>query len=474
MNASQSNAIHQSPPTKALFTTTTTPVTSSPTVSPPTRDPGNENENDDDADADADGWDTPFEGEEGDQEDGVDTDDDEEPVSSEERDRIRRLKGKQVLRITPQSANGASPTTLADEHHSSIESATNIAGPTTTPSHASSSLVVSEPDKHSSLALPENTSATDPPAASAASAVPTSNPIPAVQVIPTSPMKKLHTDDPPRLGAGSLDIPNPVASRFEEPSPRRRETLGTISPSEQRSNRRRSFDPRAGSNRLSGFFSNLLNIRDRTDRINESSTPASSPTVTSPQSAGSAGQGSTPTPRSTPAAPIPSPADSLHVDRPVTPPPNLPPPTLHDLGLKMTAVTPLLTHPHYPSPPTSGVFLAPSYLLLCHNQGLDVLPLTSPPTAHPCALIRRVAFKSVVVMEARGILVAIAGRREAVRVYALDEVRKAVEWRLQVEVEREREKNKEVEKDVQWNLFNPAKNIGKRSLDRLRPDLSDG
>ena len=37
-------------------------------------------------------------------------------------------------------------------------------------------------------------------------------------------------------------------------------------------------------------------------------------------------------------------------------------------------------------------------------------------------------------------MVAIAGRREGVRVYALEDVRKAVEWRVEVEVEREKEK----------------------------------
>ena len=55
----------------------------------------------------------------------------------------------------------------------------------------------------------------------------------------------------------------------------------------------------------------------------------------------------------------------------------------------------------------------------------------------PYALIRRVPFKSCVVMEERGVLVAIAGRRDGVRVYALEEVRRAVEWRIDVEVRKE-------------------------------------
>ena len=45
-------------------------------------------------------------------------------------------------------------------------------------------------------------------------------------------------------------------------------------------------------------------------------------------------------------------------------------------------------------------------------------------------------------MEHRGVLVAISGRRDGVRVYALDEIKKAVEWRLDVEIRREREKQR--------------------------------
>jgi hypothetical protein len=48
-------------------------------------------------------------------------------------------------------------------------------------------------------------------------------------------------------------------------------------------------------------------------------------------------------------------------------------------------------------------------------------------------------------MEERGVLVAIAGRRDGVRVYALDEIRKAVEWRIEVELRRELEKNRREE-----------------------------
>ena len=128
------------------------------------------------------------------------------------------------------------------------------------------------------------------------------------------------------------------------------------------------------------------------------------------------------------------------VPRPSTPPPQLPSPSLTELGLSLTVLTEHLSPSHFSTPPTSGAFLAPHYLLLCHAQGLDVLSLASPPAPAPYALIRRVSFKSVVVMEHRGVLVAISGRRDGVRVYALDEIKKAVEWRLDVEIRREREK----------------------------------
>ncbi|KAF7339636.1 GYF domain-containing protein [Mycena sanguinolenta] len=122
-------------------------------------------------------------------------------------------------------------------------------------------------------------------------------------------------------------------------------------------------------------------------------------------------------------SPAPRPLLQLVQSRP---PPRLPP-----------------THPHRAcTPPTSGAFLSPHYLLLCHAQGLDVLPLLSPPVSQPYALVRRVSFKSVVVMEQRGVLVAIAGRRDGVRVYALEEIKKAVEWRMDVEIRRERDRQR--------------------------------
>jgi len=176
------------------------------------------------------------------------------------------------------------------------------------------------------------------------------------------------------------------------------------------------------ANRLSGFFTNLIHRRDHS-----SPPPAISESPQTPAA-------DTPFP---PASPPPPPPE-----RSLTPPPQLPPPTLQELGLSLSIITSHLSPAHFSSPPTSGVFLAPHYLLLCHSQGLDVLPLVSPPAPQPYALVRRVSFKSVVIMEQRGVLVAIAGRRDGVRVYALEEVKKAIEWRIDMEMRRERDRTR--------------------------------
>ena len=95
------------------------------------------------------------------------------------------------------------------------------------------------------------------------------------------------------------------------------------------------------------------------------------------------------------------------------------------------------------------------------NPNCDVFPLVSPPAPQPYALIRRVGFKTVVVMEERGVLVAIAGRRDGVRVYALEEVRKAVEWRIDLEIKREKERMRREE----------AKKVGSGGVDKVFGDL---
>src|SRR5258708_3494023 len=140
-----------------------------------------------------------------------------------------------------------------------------------------------------------------------------------------------------------------------------------------------------------------------------------------------------------------SPSSKL-TSRPLDPPPpSLPAPSLDDLGLSLQAITPNLSPSHLGTPPTSGAFMRPNFLLLCHSQGLDVLPLVGPPVSQAYALVRRVVFKTVLVMEERGVLVAIAGRREGVRVYALEDVRKAIDWRMEFEIQKEKERTRREE-----------------------------
>lgn len=191
--------------------------------------------------------------------------------------------------------------------------------------------------------------------------------------------------------------------------------------------------------RFSGFISNLIRRdrdreKDHLENDQEKQEQSSAPVVTQPSSS------------LNPPAP-----------RPMTPPPALPPPSLHELGLSLSVLTASLSPSHLTTPPTSGTFLAPHYLLLCHAQGLDVLPLRRPPAPQPYALVRRVAFKSVVIMEERGVMVAIAGRKDGVRVYALEEVKKAIEWRMDFEVRKEIEKNRR--EDAKRGPSGPVDNI---------------
>ncbi|GBE78326.1 hypothetical protein SCP_0112110 [Sparassis crispa] len=226
--------------------------------------------------------------------------------------------------------------------------------------------------------------------------------MPVVQVTePTSPTPMSARNSTSRFGStpgSNLAPPSPATAQV------------------RRNNRLSMLDARA-SNRLSGFFSSLIHRRD----------PALAPSS----------EASTPT---TPKAASSSRASSPVPSRPTTPPPQLPAPSLIDLGLTLSSLTAHLSPSSSSHPPSSGAFLGPHYLLLCHVQGLDVLPLIGPPSPQPYALIRRVPFKSVVVMEHRGVLVAIAGRRDGVRVYALEEIKRAVEWRMEAEVRREQER----------------------------------
>ncbi|KAI9512903.1 hypothetical protein F5148DRAFT_655385 [Russula earlei] len=238
--------------------------------------------------------------------------------------------------------------------------------------------------------------------------------LPVVQVTP--PQHPPSRPQAPDIPSQSDDDGADVVSRSAQSS------ASTQLPSRRRSIRSRSTLDGRSSNRLSGFFSHLMHRRDNV--------PPPSGAVTHQESTNTPEGSALPSRESSP----------LPIPRPSTPPPPLPSPSLTELGLSLSILTERLAPSHFSTPPTSGAFLAPHYLLLCHAQGLDVLPLVSPPAPVPYALIRRVSFKSVVVMEHRGVLVAISGRRDGVRVYALDEIKKAVEWRLDVEIRRAREK----------------------------------
>ncbi|KAF8912815.1 hypothetical protein CPB84DRAFT_1759576 [Gymnopilus junonius] len=83
-------------------------------------------------------------------------------------------------------------------------------------------------------------------------------------------------------------------------------------------------------------------------------------------------------------------------------------------------------------------------------------------------------------MEQRGVLVAIAGRRDGVRVYALEEVKKAIEWRIDVEVRRERDRTRrENVKKIALRSIEPpdvrdsADKLRKTSLSTPPPGDSD-
>ncbi|KAF8807552.1 hypothetical protein BYT27DRAFT_7189629 [Phlegmacium glaucopus] len=232
---------------------------------------------------------------------------------------------------------------------------------------------------------------------------------------PTSPIPQSTTPEPALLSTPST--PNSLPEEAYQ----------------QRRARHRSAIETRSSNRLSGFFTNLIHRRDSPTTPGREAIPEGSSH-----------------PDSHSKSEAPSRASSPHPVRPVTPPPPpLPPPTLKELGLSLSAITSSLSPSHFSTPPSSGAFLSPHYLLLCHAQGLDVLPLVAPPALRPYALVRRVSFKNIVVMEQRGVLVAIAGRRDGVRVYALQEVKRVIEWRIDTEIKRERDKlRKETVKKV--------------------------
>ncbi|THU91767.1 hypothetical protein K435DRAFT_968014 [Dendrothele bispora CBS 962.96] len=269
--------------------------------------------------------------------------------------------------------------------------------------------VDNDKDNESTDHVIQKTETPEPPASS--------NPTPPVVDDSTS-IHSIHSE--PAVRSPPTPIPHtpPPDSAASTTAPSR-----SISREVAAARHRSVADPRS-SKRISGFFNNLIHRRDGISGSSSRSTVREESPAASSQPDKTSNEPS----RSSSPAPI------------INPPPRLPPPSLQELGLSLSVLTPDLSPSHFTTPPSSGAFLSPNYLLLCHAQGLDVLPLASPPELQPYALIRRVSFKSIVVMEHRGVLVAIAGRRDGVRVYALEEIRRAVEWRMEVEIRRERDR----------------------------------
>ncbi|GAA5969335.1 hypothetical protein JCM11641_007555 [Rhodosporidiobolus odoratus] len=157
-------------------------------------------------------------------------------------------------------------------------------------------------------------------------------------------------------------------------------------------------------------------------------------------------------PRSSPvrhqAGPTSSPIPTIGFATPPMPstsaPPPPPPPTLEGIGLSLVPLTPGINL-NRNGIPLCGALLDNKYLLIGTTTGLDFLPLALPgslPMKHhgprkrketrkPISLIKRTRFKDLAVLSERSnILLAIAGRNDHIRVYALDGVRSMIEKKM--------------------------------------------
>ncbi|KAL8283662.1 hypothetical protein RQP46_005457 [Phenoliferia psychrophenolica] len=123
--------------------------------------------------------------------------------------------------------------------------------------------------------------------------------------------------------------------------------------------------------------------------------------------------------------------------------PPVPPPTLDSIGLSLVPLTqPLSTSRN--SQPLCGALLDDKYILIGTTGGLDFLPIPLPgslpmrqhgkkrrETRKPIPLIKRTRFKELAVLSERSnILLAIAGRNDHIRVYALDGIRAMIEKKM--------------------------------------------
>ncbi|KAM0793450.1 hypothetical protein ACM66B_000894 [Microbotryomycetes sp. NB124-2] len=121
--------------------------------------------------------------------------------------------------------------------------------------------------------------------------------------------------------------------------------------------------------------------------------------------------------------------------------PSEPAPTLASLGLSVALLTQSLSLSKT-GIPLCGAILDGKYLLIGTTQSLDFLPLPAPgslagskdkrkATRKPISLIKKTRFKDLAVLSERSnILLAIAGRNDHVRVYALDSVRALIRRKL--------------------------------------------
>ncbi|GAA6052565.1 hypothetical protein NBRC10513_003357 [Rhodotorula toruloides] len=139
-----------------------------------------------------------------------------------------------------------------------------------------------------------------------------------------------------------------------------------------------------------------------------------------------------------------SPVPTIGLSTP-PPPPLVPsPPTLASVGLTVNPLTQQLSLSRN-AQPLCGALLDNKYLLIGTTAGLDFLPLPLPgslPMKHhglkkrretrkPIPLIKRTRFKELAVLNERSnILLAIAGRNDHVRVYALDGIRAMIERKM--------------------------------------------
>jgi hypothetical protein len=90
--------------------------------------------------------------------------------------------------------------------------------------------------------------------------------------------------------------------------------------------------------------------------------------------------------------------------------------TLADIGLRMDAVSSSLSLSRN-SQPLCGAILDDKYLLIGTTSGLEFLPFAQrPDIKRPISLLKRVRFKSIVVLKERSnIMLAVAGRNDHVR-----------------------------------------------------------